>query len=84
MQIRDEAHRFGISLHRRLRQKSALASELDKVPGIGPSRKKMLLKTLGSLEKVKKAARAELGAVPGIEPELAGQIWDYFHAERKG
>jgi excinuclease ABC subunit C len=84
MQIRDEAHRFGISLHRRLRQKSALASELDKVPGIGPSRKKMLLKTLGSLEKVKKAARAELAAVPGIGPELAGQIWDYFHADQKG
>jgi len=80
MQIRDEAHRFGIFRHRRLRQKSAMASELDTVPGIGPSRRKMLLKTLGSLAQVKKATQSELAAVPGIGPELAGQIWDYFHA----
>ncbi|KPJ99924.1 MAG: DNA helicase UvrC [Desulfobacterales bacterium SG8_35] len=84
MQVRDESHRFGISLHRRLRQKKALASELDTVPGIGPSRRKMLLKTLGSLAKIKKAERGELAAVPGIGPELAGQIWHYFHAEQKG
>lgn len=84
MQVRDEAHRFGISLHRRLRRKSALASELDTVPGIGPSRRKMLLKTLGSLAKVKKAEPRELAAVPGIGTELAEQIWDFFHPERKG
>ncbi|MGB5884173.1 MAG: helix-hairpin-helix domain-containing protein, partial [Desulfobulbales bacterium] len=84
MQVRDEAHRFGISLHRRLRRKSALASELDTVPGIGPSRRKMLLKTLGSLAKVKKAELLELAAVPGIGMELAEQIWDFFHPERKG
>ena len=79
MLVRDESHRFGISLHRRLRHKSALSSELDTVPGIGPSRRKVLLKTLGSLAKVKKASRVELAAVPGIGPELAQQIWDYFH-----
>jgi excinuclease ABC subunit C len=84
MQIRDEAHRFGISLHRRLRQKSALASELDTVPGIGPARKKMLLKSLGSLARVKKAKPAELAAVPGIGTELAQEIWSFFHAEREG
>jgi excinuclease ABC subunit C len=84
MQVRDEAHRFGISLHRRLRRKKALASEFDTVPGIGPSRRKMLLKTLGSLAKVKKAAPAELAAVPGIGTELAEQIWNFFHPERKG
>jgi len=84
MQVRDEAHRFGISLHRRLRHKSVLASELDNVPGIGPSRKKILLKTLGSPAKVKKAAQAELAAVPGIGTELAQQIWDFFHPKRKG
>jgi excinuclease ABC subunit C len=83
MQVRDEAHRFGISLHRRMRQKSALASELDNVPGIGPSRKKMLLKNLGSLAKVKKASAAELAAVSGIGKELAEQIWNFFHLERK-
>ena len=80
MQVRDESHRFGISCHRRLRRKSALASEIDNVPGIGPYRRKMLLRTLGSLARVKKAPRSELAAVPGIGPELAAQIWDYFHA----
>jgi excinuclease ABC subunit C len=83
MQIRDEAHRFGISLHRRLRQKSALVSELDTVPGIGPARKKMLLKSLGSLAKVKKAKHAELAAVPGIGTDLAQEIWNFFHPERE-
>ena len=84
MQVRDESHRFGISCHRRLRRKGTLASELDNVPGIGPSRRKMLLKTLGSLAKIKKVSRAELAAVPGIGPEIAAQIWDYFHAQNSG
>ena len=84
MQVRDESHRFGIALHRRLRLKRAFASELDNVPGIGPSRKKMLLKTLGSPAKVKQASRAELASVPGIGTELAGQIWDFFQTEQKG
>jgi excinuclease ABC subunit C len=84
MLVRDEAHRFGISFHRRLRHKSTLSSELDTIPGIGPSRKKMLLKTLGSLAKVKNAPRAELAAVPGIGTELAGQIWNFFHVRQKG
>ncbi len=81
MQIRDESHRFGISLHRRLRRKKTLSSEINNIPGIGPARRKMLLKSLGSLARVRKATRAELGAVPGIGPELAGQIWEFFHAE---
>jgi excinuclease ABC subunit C len=84
MRVRDEAHRFGISVHRRLRHKSTLSSELDNVPGIGPSRKKILLKSLGSLARIKKASRAELAAVPGIGTELAGQIWNFFHIKQKG
>jgi excinuclease ABC subunit C len=84
MRVRDEAHRFGISFHRRLRHKSTLSSELDNVPGIGPSRKKILLKSLGSLARIKKASRAELAAVPGIGTELAGQIWNFFHIKQKG
>jgi excinuclease ABC subunit C len=79
MQIRDESHRFGIAFHRRLRNKSTLASELDNVPGIGPSRKKALLKTMGSLAAVKKASRNELAAVQGVGPELADQIWNFFN-----
>lgn len=84
MQVRDEAHRFGIACHRRLRHKRTLASELDSVPGIGPARKKMLLRHLGSLAEVKKAAPGELAAVPGVGPELAGQIWKHFHPDKKG
>ena len=80
MQVRDESHRFGIAFHRRLRHKSTLASELDNVPGIGSTRKKALLKTLGSLTAVKKASRNKLAAVQGIGPELADQLWDFFHS----
>ncbi|MDX1776460.1 MAG: excinuclease ABC subunit UvrC, partial [Desulfobulbales bacterium] len=80
MQIRDESHRFGVSFHRRLRRKKILASELDKVPGIGPARRKMLLKTMGSMAKVKKAKPDELAAVPGIGLESARHIWNFFHA----
>jgi excinuclease ABC subunit C len=79
MQIRDESHRFGLSLHRKLRRKSTLSSELDNVPGIGPSRKKMLLRAIGSLAKIKDASREKLAAVQGIGPELAEEIWTFFH-----
>ncbi|MFC1844708.1 helix-hairpin-helix domain-containing protein, partial [Thermodesulfobacteriota bacterium] len=81
MQVRDESHRFGIAFHRRLRNKATLSSELDNVPGIGLKRKKILLKTMGSLTAVKKATRKELAGVSGIGPELADQIWDFFHME---
>ena len=79
MQIRDEAHRFGVTFHRRLRHKEAFASELDEVAGIGQARKKELLKQLGSMAAVKKAEVNELASVHGIGPELALQIWNYFH-----
>ncbi|MBW2467273.1 MAG: excinuclease ABC subunit UvrC [Deltaproteobacteria bacterium] len=80
MQVRDEAHRFGIVFHRRMRQKNILLSELDIIPGVGPKRKKVLLKAMGSLAAVKRADRRELAAVKGIGPELAEQIWEYFHS----
>jgi excinuclease ABC subunit C len=79
MQIRDEAHRFGVTFHRRLRHKKAFTSELDNIPGIGPGRRKVLLKELGSIAAVKRAKVNELAAVNGIGPELAQQIWNYFH-----
>lgn len=74
MKVRDESHRYGITFHRRLRRKKALASELDDIPGVGPDRKKMLLKSLGSLARVKGASVEELLRVPGIGPELARTI----------
>jgi excinuclease ABC subunit C len=79
MQVRDESHRFGITFHRRLRHKAMLSSELDNVPGIGLKRKNILLKTMGSLTAVKEATRKELAGISGIGPELADQIWSFFH-----
>jgi excinuclease ABC subunit C len=79
MRIRDEAHRYGITFHRRLRRQSTLASELEEVPGIGQEKKNQLLRHLGSLRRIKAASLAELQTVPGIGPELAGQIFAHFH-----
>lgn len=74
MRIRDEAHRFGITFHRRLRGKAQLGSALDEIPGIGPARRKLLLKHFGSLRALREATPEELAAAPGIGPELAGVI----------
>ena len=74
MRIRDEAHRFGITFHRRLRGKEQLVSELDQIPGVGPQRKKLLLKNFGSVKRIKAAHKEELAAVPGIGPDLAESI----------
>ena len=79
MRIRDESHRYGISFHRKLRNKSTLSSELDAISGIGPKKKQLLLKTLGSLTKIKQASEEILTRVPGIGPELAREIHHHFH-----
>ncbi|MDP3695935.1 MAG: helix-hairpin-helix domain-containing protein, partial [Desulfocapsaceae bacterium] len=79
MRIRDESHRYGVSFHRKLRNKSTLASELDTISGIGPKKKQMLLKTMGSLTQIKQASEEILTQVPGIGPELAREIRHHFH-----
>lgn len=82
MRIRDESHRFGVTFHRKLRNRATLASELDEIVGIGPSRKKQLLKNLGSLKKIKEASLEQLSTVPGIGPELGAVIFAHFHKEK--
>lgn len=72
--IRDEAHRFAITYNRNLRQKAGVASQLDSIPGIGPQRRKALLKTFGSLKNIQQAEIDELMAVPGINRALAESI----------
>jgi excinuclease ABC subunit C len=72
--IRDEAHRFAITAHREKRGKTAVASELDAVPGIGPARRKALLKHFGSLEAIRQATVAELTAVPGMTQAAAQSV----------
>ncbi|HEY7659472.1 MAG TPA: excinuclease ABC subunit UvrC [Actinomycetota bacterium] len=72
--IRDEAHRFAITYHREKRAKRALASPLDDVAGVGPSRKKALLKRFGSLARIARASEDEIADTPGIGPELARAV----------
>ena len=69
--IRDEAHRFAITYHRNLRSKSSLTSPIDLVTGIGPKRKRMLMRRFGSLKGIKEAALEEIAAVPGMTRSLA-------------
>jgi len=72
--IRDEAHRFAITAHRARRSKQGMASALDSIPGIGPVRRKALLKHFGSVDMIRKATQVELTAVPGINPALAESV----------
>ncbi len=83
MRIRDESHRFGITFHRRLRQKKTLRSPLDMVTGIGPQRKKDLLRTLGSFKRIQSATTQDLASVPGIGPVLAETIFKQLHPKIK-
>jgi excinuclease ABC subunit C len=74
--IRDEAHRFAVTFHRKARSMRDLRSELDQVPGIGPRRRRALLTHFGSLAGVRRATREELDAVVG--PKAASAVIDYF------
>lgn len=72
--IRDEAHRFAITAHRNRRGKANLRSALDEIPGVGPARKKALLKFFGSVDAIRQASAEEIAGVPGISPTLAKEI----------
>jgi excinuclease ABC subunit C len=75
---RDEAHRFAISYHRRLRRKEGITSALDYISGIGPRRKKALLKKFGSIEAIKGSSLEELSQTEGITPILARKVKDFL------
>jgi excinuclease ABC subunit C len=72
--IRDEAHRFAISFHRKRRTKAALGSALDNIPGIGKKRKKLLFQQFKSIKDIRAASLEELSALPGISRRLAEEI----------
>lgn len=78
--LRDEAHRFAVTYHRKLRQKSSRSSPLDEAPGIGPSKKKILLAHFGSLKKLMKAAPEEIEQVEGFGPKLSEALHRYLHS----
>ena len=80
--MRDEAHRFAITYHRKLREKRAVHSELDDIPGIGEVRKKALLRHFGSVEKIRQASAEELAGVKGMSRKAAEEIVSYFQNAR--
>jgi len=72
--VRDEAHRFAISYHRRLRGKALLTSKLDEIPGVGPAKRRDLLRHFGSVEALRAASEEELQRVGGIGPKTAAEV----------
>lgn len=77
--IRDEAHRFALEGHRRRRQKARKSSLLEEIPGLGPKRRRMLLRQFGGLQGVERAAVEDLRKLPGIGPGLAQRIYGALH-----
>ncbi|GFO97181.1 UvraBC system protein C [groundwater metagenome] len=76
--IRDEAHRFAVGYHRKLRGKRLKESELDEISGIGEKKKLALLRYFGSVEKLRKADVEEIGKVPGVRKKDAEEVWKHF------
>jgi len=76
---RDEAHRFAVSYSRKRRSKRTITSELLRIPGIGPARRRLLLDRFGSLAGVRTATPAEIAALPGFSTTLADRILDRLH-----
>ena len=74
VRIRDEAHRFAITYNRELRRRARLRSVLDDIEGVGPVRRRAMLRHFGSLRRIREATADEIAAVKGLNPELAAEI----------
>ncbi|MGJ3250338.1 MAG: excinuclease ABC subunit UvrC [Elainellaceae cyanobacterium] len=79
--LRDEAHRFAVSFHRKKRTDRMRRSRLSEIPGLGSNRKKELLAHFRSIDYIREATAEQISEVPGIGPKLAQQIYDYFHPQ---
>jgi excinuclease ABC subunit C len=79
--LRDEAHRFAIGSHRTRRKKGIREAGLQEVPGIGPTRKRALLRHFGTLKAIERASLPDLAQVPGINAETARKIYEFFHEQ---
>lgn len=79
--IQDEAHRFAITYHRSLRGKDQVKSVLDEIPGVGPVKRKALMKAFASIDEIKAASQEEIQKVDGFSPALAKTVYDFFHVE---
>ncbi|WP_420886783.1 helix-hairpin-helix domain-containing protein [Candidatus Kuenenia stuttgartensis] len=81
--IRDEAHRFAIAYHRKLRDKEYYKSPLDEIPGIGIIRKKALIKRFGSIEGIRNATINQLTEIGKLPAKLANEVYNHFHSAAK-
>ena len=77
--LQDEAHRFAIEYHRSLRSKTQVHSFLDDIPGIGPARRKALMKCFGGLEEIKAATLEQLAECESMNMAAAKEVYDYLH-----
>lgn len=82
--VRDEAHRFAITYHKNVRRKATIGSSLDAIPGVGPSRRRALLRHFGSLTKIREASVDEIAAVPGIPRPLAETVSKILSTKSNG
>jgi excinuclease ABC subunit C len=80
--IQDEAHRFAIEYHRLLRSKEQVHSVLDDIEGIGPARRRALMKSFESIEKLRGASVEELAGTPSMNEKAARTVWSFFHESR--
>ena len=80
-QVRDEAHRFAITAHRQRRGNARKRSQLEDIPGLGPKRRRDLLKHFGGQQGLKRAAEAEIAKVGGISEKLAASIYEHYHVD---
>jgi len=76
--LRDEAHRFALGYHRRVRKKETFASAMDTIPGIGPKRRRALLRRFGSVRAIREAPLEELAAAKGMTRSLAQKIKEFL------
>jgi len=79
--LRDEAHRFAIGSHRQRRKRDIREAGLQEIAGVGPTRKRALMRHFGTLKEVERASLADLSRVPGISGEIARKIYDFFHKQ---
>ncbi len=82
--LRDEAHRFAIGSHRARRKKDITDAGLQTIPGVGPTRKRALLRHFGTLKAIERASLADLEHVPGVNASTAKAIYEYFHERAQG
>ena len=79
-QVRDESHRFAITFHRELRDKAMTRSALDDVPGVGPKRRRALMRRFGSMKRLRAASEEEIAATPGVPADVAHAVWQALRA----